>query len=87
MVKIVVLDLLGDTDVDGVAIWTDEMFFVTNPKAVKDMKAVRCANLYPPRVKTYENDATDEIHTGIRAILGVWVYDWEFSIIWSSWIA
>lgn len=82
LVQVVPLDLLGDTDSNGVAIGTDNMWFVANPMAVRKMKALRCANLYAPRIKNYENDETDEMNTSIRAIVGAGHYDAEFAIVW-----
>lgn len=81
LVQVVPLDLLGDTDADGTTIGTDQYWFVTNPVAVRKMKALRCANLYPPRIKNFENDETDEMNTSIRAIVGAGSYDAEFCII------
>jgi len=87
LVEVVVLDLLGDTDTDGNTIGTDSMFFVTNPKAVRDMKAFRSASLYSARVKTFENDETDVMSTSIRAIIWVGAYDAEFCVTGGTWIA
>lgn len=82
LVQIVPLDLLWDMDADGNVIWTDNMWFVANPMAIRKMKALRCANLYAPRIKTYENDETDVLTTSIRAIVGAWHYDAEFALVW-----
>lgn len=87
LVKVVVLDLLGDLDSEGNAIGTNEMFFVANMEMVTKLQALRCANLYPPRIKTYENDATDELNTSIRAIVGADHFDLEFAMVGSTWIA
>jgi hypothetical protein len=57
------------------------MWFVSNPMYVRKAKALRCANLYAPRVKNYENDETDEMNTSIRAIVGAGNFDAEFAII------
>jgi hypothetical protein len=45
------------------------MFFVVNTEMVQKLQALRCANLYAPRIKTWENDETDEMNTSIRAIV------------------
>lgn len=87
LVQIVVLDLLGDTDADGNIIGTTDMWFVSNPTAVKKMKALRCANLYAPMLKKYMNDETDEINTSIRAIVGAGHYDLEFAMVGSTGVA
>ena len=84
LVQVIVIDLLGDVDSNGVTIGSDNMWFLANPTAVKKMKALRCANLYSPRVKTYENDETDEISTSIRAIVGAGHFDAEFAIVGST---
>ena len=86
LVEVVVLDLLWDTDSNGDAIGTDEMFFVANPKYIRKAKALRCANLYSPRIKTWENDETDEMNTSIRAIVGAGSFDLEFWMIGSTWV-
>jgi hypothetical protein len=39
------------------------MWFVSNPMYVRKAKALRCANLYSPRIKNFENDETDEMTT------------------------
>jgi hypothetical protein len=46
---------------------------------------LRCANLYSPRIKNFENDETDEMTTWIRAIVGASHYDLEFWCIWGPW--
>lgn len=84
LVQVVAVDLFGDTDADGNTIGTDNNWFLANPMAVKKMKALRCANLYSPRIKNFENDETDEINTSIRAIVGAGHYDAEFTIVWSA---
>lgn len=87
LVKVEVLDLLGDSDSDGVTIGTNEMFFVANMEMVTKLQALRCANLYSPRVKTWENDETDELNTNIRAIVGADHFDLEFAMVGSTGIA
>jgi len=81
LVKLVVLDLLGDLDVDGNVIGNDEMTFLSNPTYIKKARAIRKANLYAPRVKNYENDETDVMSTSIRAIIGTGHFDAEFGVI------
>lgn len=80
IVELVVLDLLGDADVDGNLIGTDDMIFVSNADMVREAKAFRSAMLYAPRIKNYENDETDVISTSIRAIIGTGHYDAEFYV-------
>lgn len=84
LVQVVVLDLLGDTDSDGNVIGTDNMIFLSNPMGVKKMKALRCANLYSPRIKVWENDETEELNTSIRAIVGASHFDLEFCMVGSQ---
>ena len=84
LVQVIVIDLLGDVDADGNTIGSNDMWFLTNPTAIKKMEAIRCAELYTPRVKTWENDETDEINTSIRAIVGANHYDAEFAIVGST---
>jgi len=60
------------------------MIFLSNPMAVKKMKALRCANLYSPRIKSFENDKTDELTTSIRAIVGASHFDLEFCMVGSQ---
>jgi hypothetical protein len=45
------------------------MVFLSNMKAVEDFRALRCAELYSPYMKTWVNDSTDEMNTSIRAIV------------------
>ena len=85
LVQVVPLDLLGDTDANGDLIGTDNMIFLSNPMAVKKMKTLRCANLYSPRVKVWENEETEELNTSIRAIVWASHFDAEFSIVGSQW--
>lgn len=87
LVEIVVLDLLGDTDENGAAIGTDEMFFVSNPYYVRTAKALRTYRLYSPVVKTFQNQVTDEFNTSIRAVVGVDHYGAEYGIVGSTGIA
>lgn len=84
LVELVILDLLGDADVDGNIIGTDDMVFLSNPMYVNEAKALRCANLYEPRLKVWENDETDVMNTSIRAIIGAGHYDAEFGIVWAQ---
>lgn len=84
LVKIVVLDLLWDVDANGNTIGSDNIWFLANPTLIKKMKSLRCATLYSPRIKTWENDETDELNTSIRAIVGAWHFDLEFWLIWGS---
>lgn len=86
-IKVEVLDLLGDTDSEWNAIGTNEMFFVVNTEMVQKLQALRCANLYAPRIKTWENDETDEMNTSIRAIVWADHFDFEFAAVWSTGIA
>ena len=87
MVKVVVIDLLWDTDSEGNVIGTTDMFFVANMEMVKKLQGLRCANLYAPRMKTWENDETDELNTSIRAIVWADHFDLEFACVGSTWVA
>lgn len=84
LVQVVAIDLLWDLDVDGNTIWNDDMWFVSNPTAIKKLKAFKDAQLYTPKIKTWENNETDEISTSIRAIIWTWHYDAEFAIVWAK---
>lgn len=81
MVKLVVLDLIGDLDVDGNVIGDERQTFLSNPTYIKGARAIRKANLYAPRIKNFENDETDVMSTSIRAIIGTGHFDAEFGII------
>lgn len=70
IVKIEVVDLLGDLDAAGNTIGGDDYWFVANPTYLRFAKALRTYRLYEPRIKTYENEPTDEIMTAIRAVVG-----------------
>ena len=83
MVKVVVLDLLWDTDSNGTVIWADAYWFLANTDTVTKMKSLRCATLYSPRIKSWENDETDEMNTSIRAVVWAWHFDAEFTIVGS----
>lgn len=85
LVQVVAIDLLWDLDVDWNVIGNDDMWFVSNPMAVRKLEAFKCAQLYPPRIKTWENDETDEVNTSIRAIIGTGHYDAEFAIVGCKW--
>lgn len=81
LVQVVALDLLGDLDVNGEVVWHDDMWFVSNPSAIRTLQAFKDAKLYEPRVKTWENNETDEVNTSIRAVIGTGHYDAEFAIV------
>jgi len=85
LVQVVVLDLLGDTDSEWNTIGTDNMIFLSNPMAIRKMKSLRCASLYSPRIKTWENDETEELNTSIRAIVWASHFDLEFAMVGSQW--
>jgi hypothetical protein len=81
MVKIEVVHLLGDNDYKGATIGGDDFWFVANPTYLSFAKALRTYRLYEPRIKTYENDATDEMMTSIRAVIGADAYAAELGIV------
>jgi hypothetical protein len=81
LVKLIVLDLIGDLDTDGVKIGTEEQTFLSNPTYIKKARAIRKANLYAPRVKNFENDETDVMSTSIRAIIGTGHFEAEFGVV------
>ena len=84
LVKLIVLDLIWDTDADWVLIWDDRQTFLSNPTYIKKAKAIKCAELYSPVIKMFENDETDVMSTSIRAIIWTGHYDAEFWIIWMT---
>jgi len=81
LVEIVVVDLLGDADYAGNTIGSDDYWFVGNPTLLRKTKALRTYRLYSPRIKTWENDETDEINTSIRAVIGCDHYGAEYGIV------
>lgn len=84
MVELNSLDLIGDTDYSGVAIGTDLMWFVTNPEYIKKAEALKTYRLYEPRIKTIEDQKTDEMITSIRAVVGADHYYAEYGIVGHS---
>jgi hypothetical protein len=65
-VKLEVIDKLGDTDRDGVAIGADTNWFLVNMPALKEAEALKCIRLYSPIVKQYMNNETDQSIVDIR---------------------
>lgn len=84
LVSIEVCDLLGDTDYAGNTIGSDDMWFVINPTIAKKTKALRTYRLYSPRIKTWENDETDELNTSVRAVIGCDHYSAEYCVVGCS---
>lgn len=81
LVEIVVVDLLGDADYNGNTIGADDNWFLLNPTLLKKTKALRTYKLYTPRIKSWENDETDEMNVSIRAVIGCDHYGAEYGII------
>lgn len=81
LVQIVVVDLLGDADYNGTTIGGNDYWFVMNPTYLKKAKALRKYELYSPRIKSWENDETDEMNTSLRAVVGVDHYSAELGIV------
>tara|TARA_R100001594_G_scaffold148609_1_gene204206 strand:+ start:409 stop:990 length:582 start_codon:yes stop_codon:yes gene_type:complete len=67
-------EIIGGTDADN-------MFFVTNPRYLEQEKALKCYELYQPKVKTWMNDDTDEIFTSLKCSIGADHYYAEYGIV------
>jgi len=65
-VKLEILDKLGDTDRDGVAIGETTNRFLVNMPALIEAEALKCIRLYSPIVKQYMNNETDQSIVDIR---------------------
>lgn len=70
IVEIVVLDILGQPDYQGVNIGTTDYIFVTNSGALKQAKALKTYRLYPLTVDSWQNMATKVLTTDARAAIG-----------------
>lgn len=81
LVSLEVCDLLGDADYSGATIGSDDMWFLINPTVMKKTKALRTYRLYSPRIKTWENNETDELNTSIRAVIGCDHYSAEYCVV------
>jgi hypothetical protein len=80
-IEIVQLDSLGQPDYQGNLIGTSDMAFLMNPEYITQAKALRSYNLYAPKVKTYDNDETDEMSTSFRGVFGMDHYGAELGIV------
>lgn len=81
MVEIVDLDLLGDTDVNGVTIGSTEYAFLLNLEYIKSAEALKTYRLYEPKVKIFEDADTDELVISIRAVVGADHYYAEYGVV------
>ncbi|MCP4522161.1 MAG: hypothetical protein GY827_10795 [Cytophagales bacterium] len=85
IVNLKVMDNLGDFNEETQAIIggadADNMFFVTNPKYLEQEKALRCYELYSPKVKTWMNNDTDEIFTSLKCSFGADHYYAEYGMV------
>lgn len=79
IVELVKVDRIWQLDENKIQIGTPEMFFIVNSDYIKKAQALKTYRLYSPRIKTWENDETDEFNTSIRAI--VWV-DHVWAELW-----
>ena len=70
IVEIVVLDLLGQPDYQGVNIGTTDYIFVTNSGALKQAKAIKTYRLYPLTIESWVNMDTKVLTTDARAAIG-----------------
>lgn len=59
LVEIVEVPRLGDIDINGQQIGTDETWFLTNPRYLRTSKAFKTISLYDPEIKNYMNNDTD----------------------------
>lgn len=80
-IEIVQLDLLGQPDYNGTVIGSADNAFLMNPEYIQQTKALRAYNVYAPKVKTYDNDETDEMSTSFRGIFGMDHYGAELGIV------
>lgn len=84
IVEIVVLDLLGTPDYNGVAIGTTDMIFVTNSGSLKNARAFKSFLLKPLTITTWQNMDTKVFNTEGRAILGAGHYGLELYVAGST---
>lgn len=80
-VRVIQLDMLGQPDYNGVTIGTADQAFLMNPEYIMQAKALRTYNVYAPKVKTYDNDETDEMSTSFRGIFGMDHYGAEIGLV------
>lgn len=71
MVELTDIDLLGDTGSDGAVIGNTDNAFLLNLEYLNTNESFVTYTLYTPHLKTFEDQDTDELVTGIRAAVGV----------------
>ncbi len=83
-VEVVVLDLLGQPDANGVNIGTTDMIFVANSEILKQTKALRSYRLYPLTIESWVNMQTKVLTVDGRGAIGVDHYGAELYLAAST---
>lgn len=84
-IRLIEIPLLWDTDKHNNMIGTPQMWFLRNSTLCKEIKALKCINLYDPIMKNYQNDDTDAYVVDIRAGFAVDHYGAELVLFGSKW--
>lgn len=79
-VRIVELPQLGEIQNDGTTLWNVYNWFVINPEVIKWLKAFKAFELYPTKLKSYDNPDTDDIYVSVRTSFAVDHYNAEAGV-------
>ena len=79
-----VLDLLGQPDVNGSLIGTSNMIFLTNSGMLKQAEAFKCYSVYPLNIDSWYDMKTKVLTTDGRAVIGMDHYGAELFIAAST---